>query len=164
MQKGDKMADRMPLTDNENFNKIRKQESNDTAQPQKADVNRIQRAIDNPTADTLTPDVVQSLQSSHGNQFVSRLIQRMGAGDATSLKFPVQAKMSVTPASDAYEKEADAVAASVVQKMQSDNVQREDMEEDEMMMKRIQREDMEEDEMMMKRIQREDMGDEEEVM
>ncbi|MEL6149064.1 MAG: DUF4157 domain-containing protein [Chloroflexota bacterium] len=152
----------MPLTDNENFNKIRKQESNDTAQPQKADVNRIQRAIDNPTADTLTPDVVQSLQSSHGNQFVSRLIQRMGAGDATSLKFPVQAKMSVTPAGDAYEKEADAVAASVVQKMQSDNVQREDMgEEEEVMMKRIQREDMgDEEEVMMKRIQRAEVGEE----
>ncbi|MEM6282509.1 MAG: DUF4157 domain-containing protein [Chloroflexota bacterium] len=158
------MADRMPLTDNENLNKVRKQESNEASQPQQADVSRIQRAIDNPSSETLTPDVVQSLQSSHGNQFVNRLIQRMGSSPTSPLKFPVQAKMTVTPANDTYEKEADAVAASVVQKMQSPDIQRAEGEEEEMMMKRIQREEGgEEEEMMMKRIQREEGGEEEEM-
>ncbi|MEM6528646.1 MAG: DUF4157 domain-containing protein [Chloroflexota bacterium] len=158
------MADRMPLTDNENLNKVRKQESNEASQPQQADVSRIQRAIDNPSSETLTPDVVQSLQSSHGNQFVNRLIQRMGSNPTSPLKFPVQAKMTVTPANDTYEKEADAVAASVVQKMQSPDIQRAEGEEEEMQMKRIQREEGgEEEEMQMKRIQREEGGEEEEM-
>jgi hypothetical protein len=160
------MADRLrlPNTENEQMKKVRSDNQSDTAALQKSDVNRIQRAIDNPSSETLTPDVVQSLQSSHGNQFVSRLIQRMEDGNAaTPLKFPIQAKMSVTAADDQYEQEADAVAQSVVQKMGQNDVQRDSMDEEEMMMKRIQRDSMDEEEMMMKRIQREEM-DEEEMM
>lgn len=45
----------------------------------------VQRALENPSPQTLTRDVVLSLQASHGNAFVSRLVQRsqQPAGDSS---------------------------------------------------------------------------------
>jgi hypothetical protein len=138
----------------------------------------VQQAIETPTPDTLTPDVISRLQTSHGNRFVNRLIQRMNEA------LPIQTKMTVTAADDKYEKEADAMADAVTRKidessvqregdeeemmMERDTIQRDDMDDDDMMMKRdtIQRDDMDDDDMMMKRdtIQRDDMDDDDMMM
>jgi len=133
----------------------------------------VQRALANPTSKNLTPAVVTSLQRSHGNQFVAQLARQQNAG-TSKLSAPIQMKMSVTAADDQHEQEADAVAADVVSKInsgevqrereeavQAKRIQREDMEEEEMAMKRIDR--AEEEELMAKRIQREGMEEEEEL-
>ena len=76
-------------------------------------------------------------------------------------------KLSVGPANDSYEQEADSMASSVMSgdSASSDGVQRQAEEEEEMMMKRdIQREAIEEeDEMMMMRddVQREELEEDE---
>jgi hypothetical protein len=124
----------------------------------------VQRALENPTPDTLTPDVINRLQATQGNEFVNRLLQR---SEQTRLQYPIQAKMTVTPANDSYEQEADQVADQIVQAMRGDAIQRQEMpeEEEELMMKRLQRQDdMEEEELMMKRLQRQDDMEEEELM
>lgn len=123
----------------------------------------IQRALEDPSPDNLTPEVVASLQESHGNAFVNSLV---GGNNKVSggLAHPIQAKLTVTPAGDQYEQEADAVAAQVVQTMnngggQSETAQRAG-EEEELQMKRISR--VEEEELMQgKRIDR--AGEEEEL-
>jgi hypothetical protein len=134
----------------------------------------VQRALANPSAATLTPAVITSLQRSHGNQFVTQLARQQGATQS-KLSAPIQMKMSVTAADDQHEHEADAVAKGVINKINSGEVQRDreqaiqtkriqregEEEEEAMQMKRIQREG-EEEEMMMKPIQRE--GEEEEMM
>jgi hypothetical protein len=111
------------------------------------------------TAPDPTPDVnpLNRLQRMIGNRALQRMMTPSG--------LPIQTKMTVTAANDAYEAEADAVADQVVRKMQSP-IQREG-EEDELQAKRIQREsegaEGEEEELMAKRsIQRE--GEEEELM
>jgi len=158
------MVNHLQIPDTDDSTRV-KQTETETSAPVKADAHRIQRAIENPTPDTLTPDVVSQLQATHGNQFVNRLVQRMeDTSTESSLSYPVQAKMTVTAADDQYESEADAVAQQAVQAMRQPDIQREGMEEEELMMKRIQREDMEEEELMMKRIQREDMEEEELMM
>ncbi len=107
---------------------------------------------DTPQANVPAPHLppVVALQSQIGNRAAQRMV--------------IQTKMTVTAANDAYEAEADTVAAQVVQSIQTNRVQREG-EEDELMAKRetIQREG-EEDELMAKRdtIQRE--GEEDELM
>ncbi|GEM_PF-2047766 len=129
----------------------------------------VQRALANPSSANLTPAVITSLQRSHGNKFVAQLARQQNAS-TSKLSAPIQMKMSVTAANDQHEHEADAVAASVVSKINSGEVQREReqavqakriqrSEEEEMMMKRIDR--SEEEEMMMKRI---DRSEEEEMM
>jgi len=132
----------------DNLSSLRKQSEQS---PAGASPKQVQRAVENPTPGTLTPDVIDSLQSSHGNQFVNRLVQRMESDNETTLSHPIQAKMTVTAADDKYENEADAVAKDVVSAISSGQVQRGE-DEDAMMMKRdtIQRMD-EEEEMMMKR-------------
>ncbi|MBW7880778.1 MAG: DUF4157 domain-containing protein [Anaerolineae bacterium] len=99
---------------------------------------------------------VTRLQRMIGNRAVSRM---MLPGGGT-----VQAKMNVTAADDAQEREADAMAEHAMRSIndtsaQPASVQREG-EEDEVMAKRIQREG-DEDEMMAKRIQRQGPEDEE---
>ncbi|MFC1960167.1 DUF4157 domain-containing protein [Chloroflexota bacterium] len=129
-------------------------------QHQPVNATQIQRAVEDPS--TMTPEVAQMLQSTHGNHFVNKLVGN---------RQPIQAKLTVTPAGDKYEQEADQVASQVVGQMNSGEVQRdgeEEMqlsriqrdEEDELMMSRIQRD--EEDELMMSRIQRD--PEEEELM
>ncbi len=44
--------------------------------PVRVNTHRIQRALENPTPQTLLPDVVRSLQRTRGNQFVMRLLQK----------------------------------------------------------------------------------------
>jgi hypothetical protein len=49
----------------------------------------IQRAIEDPTAETLTPDIVMHLQSTYGNHFVQQLVtraQQKSAGQTTPLQ------------------------------------------------------------------------------
>ncbi len=159
------MVNRLQIPDTDDSTRVKQTDTNSSASV-KADAHRIQRAIENPTPDSLTPDVVSQLQATHGNQFVNRLIQRMeDTSPESSLSYPVQAKMTVTAADDQYESEADAVAQQAVQAMRQPDIQREGEEEEELMMKRIQREGMEEEEeLMMKRIQREGMEEEEELM
>jgi hypothetical protein len=104
------------------------------------------------------PDPVARLQQVVGNKAVQRLVQDKPA----ALPPKIQAKLSVTPPDDQYEKEADAVAHEVM--TMPAPVQREEMPEEELQMKRIQREAMpEEEELQMKRIQREAMPEEEEL-
>jgi hypothetical protein len=74
----------------------------------------------------------------------------------------VQAKLTVGPADDPYEREADAVASQVM--AMPDTVQREAPEEEELAMKRLQRDPLEEDELQMQRIQREAPEEEELAM
>ncbi len=117
----------------------------------------IMRAIENPTPQTLTPDVLRALQQSHGNQYVQRLLE--AASTTSTPAMPIQAKMTVTPAGDKYEQEADAVASQVIQ--QVDHPVQRQADEDELMLKRevVQRQD-DEDELMLKRdvIQRDPDG------
>ena len=80
-------------------------------------ISDIQRAVENPAPDTLSPDVVSNLQHLHGNRFVSGLTSGSG--------LTIQPKLKVTPANDKYEQEADAVAADAVSRMHDDTVQRE---------------------------------------
>jgi hypothetical protein len=101
------------------------------------------------------PDPVARLQQVVGNKAVQRLVQDKPA----ALPPKIQAKLSVTPPDDQYEKEADAVAHEVM--TMPAPVQREEMPEEELQMKRIQREEMPEEELQMKRIQREEMPEEE---
>ena len=51
----------------------------EAAQPKHVSPGAVQRAIESPGPDTLTADVVNQLQSSHGNQFVSQLVRQSGA-------------------------------------------------------------------------------------
>jgi hypothetical protein len=101
------------------------------------------------------PDPVARLQQVVGNKAVQRLVQDKPA----ALPPKIQAKLSVTPPDDQYEKEADAVAHEVM--TMPAPVQREEMPEEELQMKRIQREEMPEEELQMKAIQREEMPEEE---
>jgi hypothetical protein len=94
------------------------------------------------------------LQRAVGNRGVQALLNTGG------LSAPIQAKLTVGEADDAYEQEADRVAHDVMT-MPDGAVQREDMPEDELAMSRIQREDMPEDELPLARIQREDMPEDE---
>lgn len=91
---------------------------------------------------------VVDLQKVIGNKAVQRLMGDIG----------IQAKMTVGAADDAYEREADTVAAQVMSGANQSSVQRAG-EEDELAMKRIQRMG-EEEEIAMKRIQRESEGGE----
>jgi hypothetical protein len=119
-------------------------------------ISNIQRAIEDPTGENLSPETMMALQQTHGNQFAAQL--------TSGTKYPVQAKLTVTPAGDMYEREADATAQQVVADINAP-VQREEMPEEEIMLKRdsLQRIAEEEEEMMLKRdtVQREAMDEEE---
>jgi hypothetical protein len=110
------------------------------------DIANIQRAIEEPTQDNLTPDVMMAIQQTHGNQFAAQL--------SGGTRYPVQAKLTVTEANDQYEQEADTVAEQVVSGMNDAPVQREGgLEEEEMLQGKrdpLQRQE-EEEELQMKR-------------
>ncbi len=58
---------------------------------QRVDERLLQRAIENPKPENLTPDVVMQLQRTYGNQFVNGLVQRTQQSDgqvAIQRKFP----------------------------------------------------------------------------
>jgi hypothetical protein len=101
------------------------------------------------------PSPLNQLHHNLGNQAVQRLVKQgklQLSGGAV-----VQAKLTVTPANDQYEREADAVADQVARKPYG--IQRAG-EEDEMQMSRLQRVE-EEEPMQGKRIQR--AGEEDEM-
>ncbi|HKQ79347.1 MAG TPA: DUF4157 domain-containing protein [Blastocatellia bacterium] len=94
----------------------------------------IQRAMSDPYA-LSARDVVQ-LQQTIGNRAVQRLLSQ----DARrSPQHPVQAKLTVGPANDRYEQEADRVAAQVINQLNTplptpdagQNIQRQQPKEDE---------------------------------
>jgi hypothetical protein len=106
--------------------------------PQNSAEHAIQRALANPSPQTLTPDVLVTMRQAYGNSFVQRLLDRSTAqpesgapmtgsldtflGDirtarTTRPSTPIQAKLTVTPAGDQYEQEADSVAKHVVQQI-----------------------------------------------
>ncbi len=164
---------RLPQQDNEETRSTKKK-SADKEVPLNthAGTDAVQRALESPSASTLTPDVVNHLQRTMGNQFVNGLVQRMADGAG------IQRKAVVTAAYAPTEDAADKAAENAVSAIKSGEVQREGMDEDEMVQaKRLQRQDMpeededimmmrqeEDEEVMMKRIQREDMEDEEVMM
>jgi len=61
-------------------------------------VNRsyLQRVMENPTEDNLTPDVVSQLQSTHGNQFVTQLMRQLKENTNTSSSVIHQSQQSET--------------------------------------------------------------------
>jgi hypothetical protein len=116
-------------------------------QQQREHAKRIQR-----NAQKDQPSTAPRIESTLGNQTMQSMLT--GQPLRSGLGHFIQAKMSVNAPNDIYEQEADAVAASVVSRMQALNVQREE-EEEEMQMMPIQREE-EEEEMQMMPIQREE--------
>lgn len=107
-------------------------------------------------ADSHAPSPVDdflSLQRMVGNRGMQSLI------NAGKLSAPIQTKLTVGEADDAYEQEADRVAHDVM--TMPNTVQREAAPEDELELKRIQREAAPEDELELKRVQREEILDEE---
>lgn len=67
------------------------------------------------------PASLLSLQRTHGNQYVQRMLQRKcGCGSGAHGAEPlVQPKLSISQPGDAYEQEADAVAREIVEKQNS---------------------------------------------
>jgi hypothetical protein len=156
--------DFMHKQDHENSTKPRrdvKTSATENAQPASV---HVQRALQDPRPIDSSADTLQAMQRTHGNQMIDRMVNGRSGG----LQHPIQAKLTVTPADDQYEREADQTAEQVVKQMNApatDSVQR--MEEEEMMMKRdsVQRQEMpEEEEMMMKRDSVQRMEEEEEMM
>ncbi|MEL6404705.1 MAG: DUF4157 domain-containing protein [Chloroflexota bacterium] len=107
--------------------------------------------ISSPKSVTAKPPSVGSVQRDKASP------QESFADFQARLGVPVQAKLTVTPAGDKYEQEADAVADQVMQTMR---VQR--MDDEDMMMQRVDDEDMmmqrmDDEDMMMQRMDDEDM-------
>ncbi len=92
--------------------------------------------------------VMRKLQQGYGNAYAQRVVQRLR-------QERIQAKLTVGPAGDSYEQEADKVAKQVIS-----DVQRQSPEEEELQMKRLQRQSPEEEELQMKRLQRQPEEDE----
>ncbi len=157
--------DFMHKQDHENSTKPRrdvKTSATENAQPASV---HVQRALQDPRPIDSSADTLQAMQRTHGNQMIDRMVNGRSGG----LQHPIQAKLTVTPADDQYEREADQTAEQVVKQMNApatDSVQRME-EEEEMMMKRdsVQRQEMpEEEEMMMKRDSVQRMEEEEMMM
>ena len=92
-------------------------------------------------SDKQRANMLIQLQKSYGNAYVQRLLKSRA----------VQAKLTVNPPDDEYEREADRVADVVTQTPASE-VQRQEEEEEELMMKRaseVQRQPIEEEEELM---------------
>lgn len=63
-----------------------------------------------------SPDAVMQLQRMVGNQVVARMVadSRRGTAAAQTVRVPVQAKLTVGPVGDRYEREADQIASKVM--------------------------------------------------
>jgi len=126
----------------------------------------------NTHSDSQRASLVTHLQRSYGNNYVQRLLSSR----------VVQAKLTVTPPDDEYEREADRVADAVTQtpmpqvqcqeeeeeeeiQTKSSQVQRQEEEEEELQMKtsQVQRQEEEEEELQMKtsQVQRQEEEEEE---
>ena len=55
----------------------------------------IAQAIQHPSAETLTPDILQSLQQTHGNQFTAQLVQRQVYGDSATNQTDLKALIPI---------------------------------------------------------------------
>jgi hypothetical protein len=80
--------------------------------------------------------IVRQLQRDYGNRYVQRLIDHISRRRATA----VQTKLTVGPAGDKYEQEADSVAQEVMGRLSAPNqeaAQREGDEEEELQMKAV---------------------------
>jgi hypothetical protein len=73
---------------------------------------QVQRAIAQPSA--LTTRDVMALQRTIGNQAVQRLLNQNSSRTSTGNAATIQTKLTVGPAQDRYEREADQVAARVI--------------------------------------------------
>ncbi|MFQ3647662.1 MAG: DUF4157 domain-containing protein [Anaerolineae bacterium] len=124
-------------------------------QLQRDNAKRIQRSAEQNLLHTEAP-----LESTLGNQTMQRLVT--GQAPRGGLGSFIQAKMTVNAPNDAYEQEADAVAASVVSRMHAPEVQREGEEEEELQMMPIQRQ--EEEEMQAMPLQRQEEEEELQMM
>ncbi len=102
-------------------------------------------------------EIVQQLQRTYGNQYVQRLVDHVSRKRIEG----VQTKLTVGPAGDEYEREADRVAKQVVGMPDSparESAQRQE-EEEELQMKPLQRQE-EEEELQMKPLQRQEEEEE----
>ena len=102
--------------------------------------------------------IVGQIQRDYGNQHVQRLMDHVAENGSPYL----QTKLTVGPAGDQYEQEADKVAKEVVNSGEQAPAQRQEEEEEMMQPKRLQRQEEEEEMMQMKPIQRQE--EEEEMM
>ncbi|MFN8375277.1 MAG: hypothetical protein U0694_20670 [Anaerolineae bacterium] len=113
-----------------------------------------------PDTDSQAANPVMDLQRMVGNREVQRMLAQRQLTAAPS--GGIQTKLTVGAADDVYEQEADSVAHQVMT-MPAD-VQRDNLEDEQVAMKRIQRDDLEDEQLDMKRVQRDEMEDEELAM
>ncbi|CAB1062439.1 hypothetical protein D1BOALGB6SA_7216 [Olavius sp. associated proteobacterium Delta 1] len=116
----------------------------------------IQTSRLNPTI--MNPRNVMQLQKTIGNRATGKLLSKSGGHSSnrasvspSSNSKPLQARLTVTPAGDKYEQEADQVAKQVVNRITSpapQPVQRQEPEEEELQMKPIRRQPEEEKEIL----------------
>ncbi|CAB1062434.1 Translation initiation factor 2 (IF-2; GTPase) [Olavius sp. associated proteobacterium Delta 1] len=106
----------------------------------------IQTSRLNPTI--MNPRNVMQLQKTIGNRATDKLLSKSeglsfnrASASTSSNSKPLQAKLTVTPAGDKYEQEADQVAKQVINRITSpvpQSAQRQEPEEEELQMKPIQ--------------------------
>ncbi len=113
------------------------------------------RATQAPADDIATDRGAAKRSAGPGNQALAR---QLADGAAAVGGGVIQAKLTVGPAGDRYEREADAVADAVMTSPAADT-QRQGPDEDELQMSRIQRQGAEEEELQMSRIQRQEGGE-----
>ncbi|MCH8826432.1 MAG: hypothetical protein IIB16_05685 [Chloroflexi bacterium] len=90
-------------------------------------------------------EIVRRIQRDYGNRYVQRLVDHIQQTKTRD----IQAKLTVGPASDAYEREADQVARQVMGKISAnshESVQRADEEEDEALRKPLLQRQVDEEE------------------
>ena len=98
-------------------------------------------------------EIVQQLQRTYGNQYVQRLVDHVSRKRTER----VQTKLTVGPAGDEYEQEADRIAKQVVGMPDSPATESAQRQEEELQMKPLQRQEEEkEDLVQMKALQRQD--------
>ena len=93
----------------------------------------------------LRSEVTRSIQRSFGNKYVQRLVERIAA----KRNVLVQTKLTVGPAGDKYEQEADNMASQVVKSLAADKASSVQKQDDEVGQAKLQRQS-EEEELQMK--------------
>jgi len=115
-----------------------------------------------PDTDSQSPNPVMDLQRMVGNREVQRMLAQRKLTAAPS--GGIQTKLTVGAPDDVYEQEADSVAHQVMT-MPAD-VQRNNLEDEQVAMKRIQRDELDDDDqkLAMKRIQRDELDDDDQKL
>ena len=98
----------------------------------------------------LKSETVRSIQRAYGNKYVQRLVESV----TERRNGLVQTKLTVGPAGDKYEQEADSVAGQVVKSLTADKPSPVQKQEDEVGQAKLQRQ--EEEEMIMPKLQRQE--------